>query len=57
MKLSQDLCITFWLRRQNMNKNSKATIMLRVMIDGEYKDLSLDYQVEPERFDNKSASI
>lgn len=57
MKLSQDLCITFWLRRQNMNKNSKATIMLRVMIAGEYKDLSLGYQVEPERFDNKSASI
>lgn len=40
MKLSQDLCISFWLRQQNKNKNNKATILLRVMIAGEYKNAS-----------------
>lgn len=40
-----------------MNKSSKATIMARVLIAGQYKDLSLGYQVEPERFDTKSATM
>ncbi|MGN6510374.1 MAG: hypothetical protein ACTHLD_13020 [Chitinophaga sp.] len=43
MKLSHYL----WLRRQNMNKNSKTTIIMRIMIAGEYKDLSLRYLIEP----------
>lgn len=31
--------------------------MTRIMIAGEYKDLSLGYQVEPERFDTKSGIL
>ncbi|SEW52360.1 Arm DNA-binding domain-containing protein [Chitinophaga arvensicola] len=57
MKVSQELSISFWLRKDNNNPDSKATIMLRITIDGQRDDFSLGYQVEPARFNNKAAEV
>lgn len=57
MKLSHELSISFWLRSKRKNPGPKATIMCRILINGEREDFSLGYQVEPEKFDNKAATI
>lgn len=57
MKVSQELSISFWLRKDNKNPDSKATIMLRITIDGQRDGFSLGYQVEPARFNNKAAEV
>ncbi|WP_436489300.1 site-specific integrase [Chitinophaga sp. ARDCPP14] len=57
MKVSQELSISFWLRKDNNNPDSKATIMLRITIDGQRDGFSLGYQVEPARFNNKAAEV
>ena len=57
MKVSQELSISFWLRKDNNHPESKATIMLRITIDGQRDGFSLGYQVEPEKFNNKAAEV
>lgn len=57
MKVSQELSISFWLRRNNKNPSGKATIMLRIIMDGERDGFSLGYKVEPEKFDHKAGMI
>ena len=57
MKVSQELSISFWLRKDNKNPAGKATIMLRIIIDGQRDGFSLGYQVEPARFNNKAAEV
>lgn len=57
MKVSQELSISFWLRKDNNNPDSKATIMLRITIDGQRDGFSLGYQVESSRFNNKAAEV
>jgi len=57
MKVSQELSISFWLRKDNNNPDSKATIMLRITIEGQRDGFSLGYQVEPARFNNKAAEV
>ncbi|MGN6508807.1 MAG: site-specific integrase [Chitinophaga sp.] len=57
MKVSQELSILFWLRHKNKSSESKATIMVRLTLNGERTEFSLGYQVDPEKFDSKSGII
>lgn len=57
MKVSQELSISFWLRKDPKDKNAKAAIMLRITINGVRDGFSLGYQVIPEKFNNKAAEI
>jgi site-specific recombinase XerD len=57
MKVSQELSILFWLRHKNKSSENKASIMVRLTLDGERTDFSLGYQVDPQKFDSKSGSI
>ena len=52
MKVSQDLAILFFLRRDNKNLEGKATITVRLTIDGIRDGFSLGYQVDPGKFKN-----
>ena len=53
MKVSQDLSILFFLRRDNKNLEGKATITVRLTIDGARDGFSLGYQVDPGKFKNE----
>ncbi|MGN7722265.1 site-specific integrase [Chitinophaga sp. 22620] len=57
MKLSSELCISFWKRNGRINPDGKATIMVRIVINQERDGFSLGYQVEPHKFDTKSGMI
>lgn len=57
MKVSQELSILFWLRKDNLNKESKASINIRITIDGERDGFSLGYLVDPKKFDRKAAVV
>ncbi|UYQ95674.1 Arm DNA-binding domain-containing protein [Chitinophaga horti] len=57
MKVSQELSISFRLRKSKSETNGKRTIMLRLVIRGERDDVSLGYQVNPAKFCKKSGII
>lgn len=57
MKVSQELSILFWLRKQNGNGEARATIMVRITIEGLRENFSLGYQVSPEKFDSKAGAV
>ncbi|MBS0027677.1 tyrosine-type recombinase/integrase [Chitinophaga sp. 22321] len=57
MKVSQELSILFWLRKDNKNKDGKASINVRITISGARDGFSLGYQVEPKKFDTKAGAI
>ncbi|WP_295119313.1 site-specific integrase [uncultured Chitinophaga sp.] len=57
MKVSQELSILFWLRKQNNNGDARATIMVRITIEGIRENFSLGYQVLPEKFDSKAGAV
>lgn len=57
MKLSHELSILFWLRSNKRKDNPKAVVTCRITINGVREDFSLGYQIEPEKFDKKSATI
>lgn len=57
MKVSQELSILFWLRKQNNNGDARATIMVRITIEGQRENFSLGYQVPPEKFDSKAGIV
>jgi len=57
MKVSQDLSILFHLRKDNCNPNGKASIAVRLTIQGVRDGFSLGYQVDPNKFDRKAAQI
>jgi hypothetical protein len=57
MKVSQELSILFWLRKDNKNKDGKASINVRITISGARDGFSLGYQVEPKRFDTKAGAL
>lgn len=45
MQVSQDLSILFFLRRDNGNTTGKATLTVRLTIDGVRDGFSLGYQI------------
>jgi len=57
MKVSQELSISFWLRKDVRNPNNPATINLRIIIDGDRDGFSLGYQVDPKKFNRKAAEV
>lgn len=57
MKVSQELAILFLLRRDIKNTEAKATIIVCLTINGERDGFSLGYQVDPQKFDKKSATV
>lgn len=58
MKVSQDLSILFHLRYANGNTAGKATICVRLTVNGHPRDgFSLGYQIDPKKFDKKAAAI
>ncbi|PSL44965.1 site-specific recombinase XerD [Chitinophaga niastensis] len=57
MKVSQDLSILFFLRRDNGNTTGKGTLTVRLTIDGVRDGFSLGYQIDPKKFDKKAAAI
>lgn len=58
MKVSQELSISFWLRKDARNPNNPATINLRINITGHQKDgFSLGYQVDSKKFNRKAAEL
>ncbi|PSL42796.1 site-specific recombinase XerD [Chitinophaga niastensis] len=57
MKVSQDLSILFFLRRDNGNTTGKGTLTVRLTIEGVRDGFSLGYQIDPKKFDKKAAAI
>jgi hypothetical protein len=56
MKVSQEFAILFLLQ-SNKSTEAKATIMVRLTINRERDSFSLGYQVDPQKFDKKSATV
>lgn len=57
MKVSQELSISFWLRKDARNPVNPATIMLRIIINGQRDGFSLGYKVDSKRFDHKAVQV
>jgi len=58
MKVSQELSISFWLRKYDKDPKSLPAITVRINITGHKKDgFSLGYQVEPQKFNHKAAEV
>ncbi|KAA2239121.1 site-specific integrase [Chitinophaga agrisoli] len=58
MKVSQELAISFWLRKYDKNPGSLPAITARIIITGYPKvDISLGYQIDPQKFNRKAAEV
>jgi site-specific recombinase XerD len=58
MKVSEELSISFWLRKFEGQMANKKTIMVKIIIRGMPSDgFSLGYQVDPAKFDRKAGVV
>lgn len=55
--MSSSFKILFYVKRSQLNKNGKGTIMIRVTLNSQRTQFSSKLEIEPELWDNKSGKV
>lgn len=55
--MSSTFKILFYVRKNYLNKNGKAGIMIRITLNGEVSQFSSKWEIEPEQWDTKNGKV